>query len=677
MRTFLMVMGACALLLFGSAGCGDASQQPLPGSTADWSDQLPAITELDGLAGDSVRHAATADYDLIMQGPLMPMMIGVYPEPGKITLKPGDAGGLTYAVYRLSGLGTDGSVYPVSLTQEFTGALYYIGVADYARGTWRFFMLGAGGAQALEGGPGLVSPGGNSYLVVVGYQFNVTLTQLKLTLNNAIPGAPTAVIAQQGDAAELWPAAFNATGSDPGLGAFTTFTYTFDGWGEQVVNDPAAEVVHTFDTIGPHTVQLRVANDLGLTDTTQLQVEVGPVVTDLLVVYNSDIPESVDLASYYTSPRTGRSIHPDYILGLPLGAADSATITRADYNSLIRDPLKSYLDSSGLKNIIKYILLCKGVPYQLSDGGNSAAVDSELCMLYADLDGADPGYPYDSWLINDPKGLVFGGTGFYMQDNAEFQAFAYEACYDPTYENPNSGDETSYTISYLVGRLSAYTYADAKAIVDRSLAADISGTGWVVLDSSDQLYSGTPFCNMDTMVDPVWPWSVPDAAQSGYELLNTAGFNVFQDITGTRITATQGGLPAGAADNILGYCSWGVHAGHSNTYILSTLGFTYRPGAVFMSYESYNGERFFCSNPDDLTQGHSGQGQICDFFRMGGTVAIGNVYEPFTIGVGDERWVFYRYIVGGDRFIEAAYKGLRLLSWQEVVVGDPLCRVAP
>ena len=43
----------------------------------------------------------------------------------------------------------------------------------------------------------------------------------------------------------------------------------------------------------------------------------------------------------------------------------------------------------------------------------------------------------------------------------------------------------------------------------------------------------------------------------------------------------------------------------------------------------------------------------------------------------DERWYFDRYLNHGDRFIEAAYHGLRWLSWMEVVVGDPLCRVKP
>jgi uncharacterized protein (TIGR03790 family) len=178
------------------------------------------------------------------------------------------------------------------------------------------------------------------------------------------------------------------------------------------------------------------------------------------------------------------------------------------------------------------------------------------------------------------------------------------------------------------------------------------------------------------MVDPVWPMA-DDSWDSGAELLQAAGMNVLADVTPTKVYFDNPALAPDHWQNVIGYCSWGVHNGNPTTYILNDLGFNYRPGAVFMSYESFNGITFTCTNIDDPTEGHPGQGQIADFLHMGGTVAIGNAFEPFTIGVGDERWVFDRYLDHGDRWIEAAYKGLRLISWMEVVVGDPLCRVKP
>ena len=90
-----------------------------------------------------------------------------------------------------------------------------------------------------------------------------------------------------------------------------------------------------------------------------------------------------------------------------------------------------------------------------------------------------------------------------------------------------------------------------------------------------------------------------------------------------------------------------------------------------MSYESFNGADF--DDSDGIQR--RGQGQVADWLRMGGTVGIGNAWEPFDRGIGDERWTYDRYLHHGDRWIEAAYEGMRTLSWQEVVVGDPLCRV--
>jgi uncharacterized protein (TIGR03790 family) len=182
---------------------------------------------------------------------------------------------------------------------------------------------------------------------------------------------------------------------------------------------------------------------------------------------------------------------------------------------------------------------------------------------------------------------------------------------------------------------------------------------------------------LDTMVDPVWPYPNDNDALCGLELFTAAGLNVCADVSDATLDAGDSALlPPGFTNSVIGYSGWGVNHGGAGypsggDYILNDLNWNYLPGACWISYESFNGTAF--SEPIN----RRGQGQISDFLRKGGTCAIGNVYEPYTIGVGDERWVFDRYIDHGDRWIEAAYKGLRLLSWQEVVVGDPLCRVRP
>jgi uncharacterized protein (TIGR03790 family) len=294
------------------------------------------------------------------------------------------------------------------------------------------------------------------------------------------------------------------------------------------------------------------------------------------------------------------------------------------------------------------------------------------------------GYPVESFLISDPHGFTYAGDGFYLQGDVDFVPGAFQVCYDPTWTQENSGDEVPYTLDYLVGRLDAYNLTDAKAMVDRSLAADSSGDGWVVFDSSDGDYGWPPIGQnfLDTMVDPVWPYLTDGAALCGQELLSAAGFKVFADKTLERITTDSILLPLDFDNNVIAYAGWGVnHVGgdweHSNEYILEDLGWNYLPGACCMSYESFSGTDFSSADPDNDRSDifRRGQGQLCDFLHMGATVGFGNAWEPFTNGMGDERWAYDRYLNHGDRWIEAAYKGVQMISWQTVVAGDPLCRV--
>ncbi len=672
MRAVVLVCSACVTLMLISAGCGGGGPaQVAPSGAVDG--QLPAVAGLDGLAGGGLRAAASAQYELLDAAPLEASETGVDYTPGSVSLTP-DSGSFAYAIFRLSGLGAGGSVYPETIEQACSSP-YYLGVADYGRGAWRFHQLAASGAQPLPGGADLVSPGGNCYIIVVAHKWAPTLTQLRLTLNSGIPGAPTAVISPIGAAATGWPAAFNAAGSSPGLGAYTSLTYTFDGADEQVTTDPAAEVEHAFATAGSHTVQLTVVNDLGLSASTELAVEVAEANKLVLVVYNADIPEDLDLANYYMSPRTGRGLHPDFKLGLHLGAY-SATIARDDYESQIRTPVENFiLDHEDIAGSISYLLLLKGLPHQIPganefDGASSplrsnstfSSVDSELCVLYSQPPAINFVWNAESYEQFTPSDRTF----YLQEDTGEFYAMQYRT----TWRDPNAESYEMHTLDFLVGRLSAYTYAEAKLLVDRSLAASAPGaTDWVVFDSCDERKA------LDTMVDPVWPYAT-GAENSGEELLSAAGINVFADVTSERIVNGSASLPESFTNSVIGYAGWGVnHTGGSyasgTEYILKDLGWNYAPGAVFMSYESFNGTDF--DDSDGISR--RGQGQICDFIRLGGTVAIGNAYEPFSFGVGDERWVFDRYLHHGDYWIEAAYKGLRVVSWQEVVVGDPLCRL--
>jgi hypothetical protein len=97
--------------------------------------------------------------------------------------------------------------------------------------------------------------------------------------------------------------------------------------------------------------------------------------------------------------------------------------------------------------------------------------------------------------------------------------------------------------------------------------------------------------------------------------------------------------------------------------------FNYADGAVFNSIESYNG-RVFGGAPQ-----FGNQEQAADFIAAGGTGAMANVWEPFTISIPDNHTVVQNYFLGGMTFAEAAYTSIPGLSWHQIVVGDPLTRI--
>ncbi len=677
----LLLLGT--LLMAGCSGNSGAQQ-----SAAQQTEQLngpppaslPPLSVLDSLVPADTRSSSSNKLEFLDVGYNSASESGVLQLPGVLNLTVGE-NPTAWALYSAAGLEPEGSVVPSGLQTIFNKPMY-VAVADFGSGRWQWHKRIAPGTLPLTGGNALVSPAGNVFIVALAWQQSTQLSSLQLQFSGEVPASPAAQINVPASVVSGYELEYDAVGSTAGSGAVITgVTYDFgDGTGTTIGTAVDIPVTHTYTLPGTYTASVRIDNDLGYNDYASVEVLVGGGNTELLVVANSDSPDSMALADYYMSPLTGRGIATTQRFELPLGADPAPTIDRQDYEMQIRDPLAAFLNASGFRDSLKYILLMEDIPHQIpgTNGGDInlssfSAVDSELCTLFS-----GDSYPSPSFLWNEEEWEDFRLTG---QNNASFYigladldteySFSHGA-----YKVTDSGG-TKYDLDYLVGRLDAYTHADALALVDRSLAADTSGNGWVVYDTTPARFP------LDTMSDPVWPYSDDNDGLCGQEEMAAAGQNYFIDLTTTRVIGqASDGMPAGSVANVIAYAGWGVnHSGGSwpsgNEYILDDLLFTYLPGCAWISYESFNGTDFDGETVDtDRSDiGRNGQGQICDFLHRGGTVAIGHVYEPWTIAVGDERAVFYRYVVKGDRWIEAAYKGLRCLSWMDVVVGDPLCRV--
>jgi len=102
-------------------------------------------------------------------------------------------------------------------------------------------------------------------------------------------------------------------------------------------------------------------------------------------------------------------------------------------------------------------------------------------------------------------------------------------------------------------------------------------------------------------------------------------------------------------------------------------------GAVFTSLESFNAVTMF----SDVNTAPVAQGKLVDFISIGGTAAIGHSFEPRSTAAIDNLYLFYNLLSDDDEdgkadltFVEAAFTAIPYLSWSEVLIGDPLMRIA-
>ena len=74
---------------------------------------------------------------------------------------------------------------------------------------------------------------------------------------------------------------------------------------------------------------------------------------------------------------------------------------------------------------------------------------------------------------------------------------------------------------------------------------------------------------------------------------------------------------------------------------------------------------FFAGSPQSLT---------ADYIHEGATGCSGHVTEPFLVATPRPDLLLPAYF-SGRNLAESYYLSIRGLSWQNIVVGDPLCRI--
>jgi len=349
----------------------------------------------------------------------------------------------------------------------------------------------------------------------------------------------------------------------------------------------------------------------------------APESESILVVYNLNSNDSVSIKDYYVSDATGRDIKSDMICELDLSLGES--ISRTQYNELIRTPIEDFIESNGLKHRIKYIVLTKGIPLKIQKTHGSdyndldyAAIDSELSLIFSDE------YNLDGRIYNPYYG---------KPDGSWFHPFKYQM--------------GQAVVAYLVTRLAAWEVEEVYGMIDRALDPYSGPDAYAILDG------GKTYDRMESAAVIYEDRGIQHLFENAEIFLTAETIN-----------------DSSISDYVLAYTGHGIHHSPSppggGLYVFE-LGFGLLNGAIFNTYESSNCTTFNEAN-------RSGMGMVGDWIRIGGTGGIGHVYEPWSDAVGDERFLYPRQ-VSKHNLAEACYMALKYVSWTETIVGDPLCIV--
>ncbi len=360
--------------------------------------------------------------------------------------------------------------------------------------------------------------------------------------------------------------------------------------------------------------------------------------SSVLLVYNSSMPASKEVADHYASKR---NVPSNQVIALDLPQVE--TISRDDFEAKLQQPLWSELRNRNLltfrnppldpsatpqSNVIdarvRYIVLCYGVPVKiLPDPSrkessteklpaelqrNEAAVESELAFLPL-LDQKLP----ITGPLNNPAVLATN-------------RFAI---------GPTNG-------LLMVSRLDGPTPAIAKGLVDKAIQAENEGL-W------GNAYFDTRSVTNAAMKqgDEMFKAALELARLYGFEVVNETSNRTFPSST-----------PLSDIAFYFGWYDQSVSGPFTNGMA------QFRPGAVAYHLHSFSSRALRVS--DVWWAG--------PLLAAGATATMGFTEEPYLQTTPQINAFFWRFVHLGFSFGEAAYASQPVLSWQTAVIGDPLYR---
>ena len=348
-----------------------------------------------------------------------------------------------------------------------------------------------------------------------------------------------------------------------------------------------------------------------------------------IVVFNSNIRESEELAQFYAQKR---GIARDHVVGLACSRDEE--ISREEYDRTIANPLRQIFSqrnwwslresedgqSSVTASSIRIVALIRGMPLKISAAANypgdktqsppigvrnEASVDSELAVL-----------------------------GVFTREISGART-------NPYFQSYRSISESGDPSLLLVCRLDAPTAATVRQMIDEALRAERDGLwGRAYVDGAHNTSAG--FATGDRWLTE----TLPQFHKAGVPV-------VFDDSPATLAE----GFPVSDCAIYYGWYTGDVNGPFTQP------GFRFAPGAIAAHIHSFSANTL--RNPN--------ANWVAPLLSKGAAASVGNVYEPY-LQLTTHLDIMNDRLLHGFSFAESAYMATPALSWMTVMVGDPLYR---
>lgn len=346
------------------------------------------------------------------------------------------------------------------------------------------------------------------------------------------------------------------------------------------------------------------------------------------VVYNSTIPESRDLAEFYA---LNRNIPPGNLVGLILPKEE--TITRSAFEKRVRDPLRAEFDKREWWTLardqnntilptsckIRCLALIKGVPLRIERIAVPAAEAESKAQFKENNEAA-----VDSELaMLGVRGLPIGGplqNRYFTKEMSFIQA--------------------PLPYQLLVGRIDAKNYDTCKRMVLDALDAEEQGLwGRAYVDFA---IKGGAFAMGDQWLELIAKRSL------------AAGFPTITDRNKDTFVTNY---PMQEAAIYFGWYTF-----HRNGPFLDP-SMKFQRGAVAVHLHSLSAGQL----------GDPSKNWSSALLDRGAAATLGNTWEPF-LQMSHNFEIFHDRLLKGYSLAESAAMAINVLSWQNLVLGDPLYR---